>query len=121
MPKTVLVVDDVQAEQDLISHYLQQAGYDVITANNGSEAISKVQAQRPDLIVTDLVMPEVTGLELCRLLKKVPATADIPVIACTTKDRKMDQIWAKKQGVSAYIVKPFQGEQLLDAVRSVSL
>lgn len=120
MAKTILVVDDVKSEQDLICHFLEQAGYNVVTANDGSEAIAKVQAQKPDLIVTDLVMPEVTGLEMCRLLKKVPSTADIPIIACTTKDRKMDKMWAKKQGVAAYIVKPFQGEQLLAAIQSIA-
>ena len=119
MTQKVLVVDDVKSEQELISAYLTGAGYEVITADNGSEAIAKVKDERPDLIVTDLVMPKVTGLELCRLLKKVPSTADIPIIACTTKDRKMDQMWAKKQGVSAYVVKPFQEEQLLSAIRSV--
>lgn len=119
MAKTVLVVDDVKSEQELICHYLQEAGYSVVTANNGSEAIAKIQAKKPDLIVTDLVMPEVTGLELCRLLKKAPSTANIPVIACSTKDRRIDQTWAKKQGVAAYVVKPFEGKQLLDAIHSV--
>ena len=70
--------------------------------------------------VTDLVMPEVTGLELCRELKREPATAEIPVIACTTKDRKIDQNWAKKQGVSAYVTKPFTEEQLISAVQAVA-
>ncbi|NEP55160.1 MAG: response regulator, partial [Moorea sp. SIO3C2] len=91
------------------------------SADNGSEAIAKVKNQKPDLIVTDLVMPEVTGLELCRLLKKVPSTADIPIVACTTKDRKMDKMWAQKQGVSAYVVKPFEGQQLLSAIRSAQV
>ena len=73
---------------------------------------------KPDIIVTDLVMPEVTGLELCRTLKRMPETADIPIIACTTKGRKIDQTWAKKQGIAAYIVKPCTEEQLVNAVHS---
>ncbi|MEM9216389.1 MAG: response regulator [Cyanobacteria bacterium P01_F01_bin.150] len=117
--QTILVVDDVKSEQELISAYLMNAGYQVITADNGSEAIAMIKRKKPDLIVTDLVMPEVTGLELCRLLKKTPSTAEIPIIACTTKDRKMDKTWAKRQGVAAYVVKPFQESQLLTAVRSV--
>lgn len=121
MSQVVLVVDDVKSEQELISSYLRNAGYQVITADNGSEAIAKVKNKKPDFIVTDLVMPEVTGLELCRLLKKVPSTADIPIIACTTKDRRMDKMWAEKQGVSAYIVKPFEGQQLLTAIRSAQV
>ncbi|MEO0349610.1 MAG: response regulator [Cyanobacteria bacterium P01_A01_bin.15] len=121
MTKKILVIDDVKSELDLISHYLEQAGYVVTTADNGLDALEKVRLDRPDAIVTDLVMPEVTGLELCRKLKKDPTTADIPIIACTTKGRKMDQSWAKKQGVASYIVKPCTAEQLTDAVRFATL
>ncbi|MGD1857492.1 MAG: PleD family two-component system response regulator [Leptolyngbyaceae cyanobacterium] len=117
MAKKILVVDDVKSELNLISHYLEQAGYRVITAENGMEALEKIEFDPPDAIVTDLVMPEVTGLELCRKLKKDPATANIPIIACTTKGRKMDQSWAKKQGVVGYVVKPCTAQQLVDAVR----
>ncbi|MEO0456077.1 MAG: response regulator [Cyanobacteria bacterium P01_A01_bin.114] len=121
MTKKVLVIDDVKSELQLISHYLEQAGYAVTTAVNGLEALEKVKAERPDAIVTDLVMPELSGLELCRQLKKDPDTADIPVIACTTKDRKIDQSWAKKQGIVNYLVKPCTAAQLSDAVRFATL
>ena len=121
MIKKVLVIDDVRSELQLISHYLEQAGYSVTTAANGIEALKKIKVDTPDAIVTDLVMPELTGLELCRKLKKDPETAHIPVIACTTKDRKMDRSWAKKQGVARYIVKPCTAEQLADAVRFATL
>ncbi|MEM7064821.1 MAG: response regulator [Cyanobacteria bacterium P01_B01_bin.77] len=117
MAKKILVIDDVKSELDLISHYLEQAGYTVITAEGGLEALEKIEFDRPDAIVTDLVMPEITGLELCRKLKKDPTTASIPIIACTTKGRKMDQSWAKKQGMVGYVVKPCTAEQLADAVR----
>ena len=121
MIKKVLVIDDVKSELQLISFYLEQAGYIVTTAENGVEALQKIQVDRPDAIVTDLVMPELTGLELCRRLKKDPTTAHIPVIACTTKDRKIDRNWAKKQGVTSYIVKPCTAEQLAAAVRYATL
>jgi two-component system, chemotaxis family, response regulator PixH len=109
MATKVLVVDDVRSELQLLTSYLEQAGYFVMTATNGMEALEKVKLDRPDIIVTDLVMPELTGLELCRLLKK----------ACTTKDRQMDQNWAKKQGVAAYVVKPCTQVQLVSAVQSI--
>lgn len=118
MARSVLVVDDMQSQLDLLTNYLSRAGYDVTTANSGAAALEKIKASKPDVVVTDLVMPEVTGLELCRELKRRPETADIPVIACTTKDRKMDQTWAKKQGVAAYLVKPCTAEQLVQAVRA---
>jgi two-component system, chemotaxis family, response regulator PixH len=115
--KTILVVDDLQAQLNLISGYLEQEGYKVVTAGNGQEALEKASAQVPDLVITDLVMPEMSGLEFCRKLKKNPETASIPVIACTTKDRDMDKQWAKKQGVVAYLVKPFTQEEMVSAVK----
>ena len=115
--KTVLVVDDLQAQLNLISGYLEQEGFKVVTAGDGNEALQKATTQHPDLVITDLVMPEMSGLEFCRKLKKDPATAAIPVIACTTKDRDIDKKWAKKQGVVAYLVKPFSKEEMIAAVR----
>lgn len=120
MAKSVLVVDDMDSQRQLMSNFLVRAGYNVTTAASGADALKQVKANQPDIVVTDLVMPEVTGLELCRELKREPATAGIPVIACTTKDRKMDQNWAKKQGVAAYVIKPFTEEQLVSAVQSVA-
>ena len=115
--KTVLVVDDLQAQLNLISGYLEQEGFNVVTANNGNDALAKASAKVPDLVITDLVMPEMSGLEFCRKLKKNPETADVPVIACTTKDRDMDKKWAKKQGVVAYLVKPFTQQEMVSAVK----
>ncbi len=120
MATTVLVVDDMKSELQLIKTYLEQAGYTVSTAENGTEALEKAKNDAPDIIVTDLVMPNLTGLELCRLLKKEAATANIPVIACTTKDRQVDQTWAKKQGIAAYVIKPCTQDDLVNALRSVS-
>jgi len=117
--KKILVVDDVKSEQALVVGFLQDAGYLVDTADDGKEAIDKIESDHPDVIVTDLVMPEMTGLELCRLLKKKPETADIPIIAFTTKDRNMDKVWAIRQGMDAYVTKPCTSEDILDAIRLV--
>ncbi len=116
--KNVLVVDDLKAQLNLISGYLQEEGFNVITAGNGNEALAKASSQTFDLVITDLVMPEMSGLEFCRKLKKNPDTADIPVIASTTKDRDMDKKWAKKQGVVAYLVKPFTKEEIISTVKN---
>jgi twitching motility two-component system response regulator PilH len=121
MSKKVLIVDDMKSERDLISSYLESAGYFVTTAENGEQALEMAKRDQPDIIVTDLVMPQITGLELCRLLKKEAATAAIPIVACTTKDRQVDQTWAKKQGVNAYVVKPCSKEELINAVQSALL
>ena len=118
--KTILVVDDLRAELNLISNYLEEEGFRVVSATNGTEALKEIEIDKPDIIVTDLVMPEMSGLEFCRKLKKNPNTNKIPVIACTTKDRDMDKKWAKKQGVAVYLVKPFTKDEIIKAVKSVT-
>ncbi len=120
MMKTVLVVDDMKTQLDLINNYLGEAGYNVIKASDGEDALNKVNQHQPDLIITDLVMPEMSGLEFCRKLKKDSATADIPVIAWSTKNRSMDQKWAMKQGVAAYLVKGCSKEEIVQAVKGLT-
>ena len=115
--KTILVVDDLQSQLDLMANYLSQAGYSIITANNGADAIALTQEKKPDLIVTDWMMPKMGGLDICRKLRKNPETADIPVVACTAKNRDVDRMWAMKQGVKAYVTKPCTKEELVDAVK----
>ena len=115
--KTILIVDDSQSELDLIAHYLGKAGYSVMMAHDGKEAIAKISEHKPDAIVTDWMMPKMGGLDICRKLRKNPETANIPIIACTAKDRDVDRMWAIKQGVKAYVTKPCNQEELVSAVR----
>ena len=117
--KTILIVDDLQSQLDLMAKYLCNACYKIVMANNGEEAINKTVANKPDLIVTDWMMPNMGGLDGCRKLKKNPDTAEIPVIACTAKDRDVDRLWALKQGVKAYVTKPCTQEELISAVKGV--
>ncbi|MBR8831342.1 MAG: Alkaline phosphatase synthesis transcriptional regulatory protein PhoP [Chroococcopsis gigantea SAG 12.99] len=116
----VLVVEDTVSEQELISLYLREAGYSVINASNGKEALSQVESQKPDVVVTDVVMPGMNGFELCRSLKKNPVTEKLPVIACTSKNQELDRLWGMKQGVDMYVTKPFTREEILRAVRAVA-
>jgi twitching motility two-component system response regulator PilH len=116
---TILVVDDLKSELDLITEYLTSSGYKVIKAINGKEALYKISEQKPDAIVTDWMMPEMGGLDLCRQLKKNADTATIPVIACTAKHRDVDRMWATKQGVKGYIVKPCTKEEIINTVKEV--
>ncbi|WP_036482161.1 response regulator [Myxosarcina sp. GI1] len=114
--KTILIVDDTKSELDLMVHYVTQAGYTIITAQDGEEALEKTFANKPDAIITDWMMPKMGGLDILRQLKKNPETAIIPVVACTAKDRDVDRMWAKKQGVKAYVTKPCTKEQLISAL-----
>ncbi|MGR3280138.1 response regulator [Acaryochloris marina NIES-2412] len=117
--KTVLVVDDSPAELKLRCLYLKEAGYLVISTDDAKEAVTKAETQQPDLVITDVVMPEMSGFELCRSLKKNEATQQLPVIICTTKNQDLDKLWGKKQGADEYVTKPYTREDFLKAVRSV--
>ncbi|MDJ0571513.1 MAG: response regulator [Pleurocapsa sp. MO_192.B19] len=117
--KTILIVDDMQSELDWMAQYLTTAGYSIITATNGEEAIEKTLQSKPDAIVTDWMMPKMGGIDICRKLRKNPETAEIPIIACTAKNRDVDRLWAKKQGVKAYVTKPCTKEQLVGALQEV--
>ena len=103
---TVLVVEDTVSEQDLIVGYLVESGYNVISASNGQDAIKKIETKKPDVVITDLVMPGMSGLELCRSLKKNIETKDVPIVACTSKNQELDKLWGMKQGIGAAIAKP---------------
>jgi chemotaxis family two-component system response regulator PixH len=116
---TVLVVEDTASEQDLIISYLVESGYNVISATNGQEALNKIESRKPDVVVTDLVMPGMSGLELCRSLRKNVETKDVPVVACTSKNQELDKLWGMKQGINVYVTKPFTRDDILRAVRSV--
>lgn len=117
--KTILLVDDLQSQLDLMAKYLSGAGYQTILANNGEEAIALTETNKPDIIVTDWMMPKMGGLDICRKLKKNPETQNIPIVACTAKDRDVDRMWALKQGVKAYVTKPFTEQELVSAVKGI--
>ena len=116
---TVLVVEDTLSELELISNYLRDSGYNVIVATDAREALNKAINQKPDAIVTDVVMPGMSGFELCRKLKNNPATGQLPIIICSSKNLEIDRFWGIKQGADVYVTKPFTQEELVRAVKSV--
>ena len=116
---TVLVVEDTLSELELISNYLRDSGYNVIIATDAKEALNQAVNQKPDAVVTDVVMPGMSGFELCRKLKKNPATENMPVIICSSKNQEIDRLWGIKQGAAVYVTKPFTKEELVYAVKSV--
>lgn len=116
---TVLIVEDTPSERELISHYLQEEGYSVIHAVTAQEGLDKAIASQPSVIVTDVVMPGMSGFELCRSLKREPETAAVPVVICSSKNQAIDRLWGMRQGADAYITKPFNREELLKVIKSV--
>ncbi|MEM8503429.1 MAG: response regulator [Cyanobacteria bacterium P01_D01_bin.1] len=116
---TVLIVEDVASERELMSHYLRQEGCSVIGAMTGVEGLDRAVALKPDVIVTDIVMPGISGFELCRKLKRLPETQATPVIMCSSKGQTIDRMWGKRQGADAYLTKPYTKDQLIEAIKTV--
>src|SRR5436309_11836124 len=118
MPK-ILVVDDEPDAVELIDFNLKAAGYDVVTAADGNEALKKARSSLPDLIVLDLMLPEVDGLEVCKILRRDPATAAIPIIMVTAKAAELDRILGLELGANDYVTKPFSPRELVLRVKNL--
>jgi twitching motility two-component system response regulator PilH len=116
---TIMIVDDSAMIREMVCEHLKQQGLTVVEAFDGADAIEKVKVNLPDLVVTDVVMPNKNGYELCRWLKSDPKANKIPVIMCTTKSEEFDRYWGMKQGADAYITKPYNPEELLTAIKQL--
>lgn len=119
MEATLLVVDDETDVVDLVRYKLNGAGFDVLTADNGLSALQMAREHRPDLIVLDLMLPEMTGEEVCRQLKKESDTATIPILMLTAKGQAEDRIAGLEIGADDYISKPFSPRELVLRVEAV--
>ncbi|RUR86577.1 DNA-binding response regulator [Chlorogloeopsis fritschii PCC 6912] len=119
MPLTILVVDDDLGTRLSISDYLELSGYSVITANDGQEALTKVEEFHPDLIVTDIVMPQMNGYELVRQVRQKPLFRLLPVILLTARTRTQERILGYQSGCDLYLPKPFELEELGAAIRNL--
>ncbi|MDF5707766.1 MAG: response regulator [Nostoc sp. S4] len=118
---TILVIGDSRQELELISYYLRDKGYNIIRATSAKEALEIVLEQKPDAIVTDVVMPGMSGFELCRFLKTNPTNQEIPIVICSSKNQAIHRLWAKKQGADAYITNPYTLEELMSTIQSVKI
>ena len=116
---TILIVDDSNSLRQAFSSILNSLNMKVLLATNGSHAIELLEQHTPDLVITDIIMPEMNGYELCRWLKNNPATQKIPVLMCSTKSEEFDRYWGMKQGADAYITKPFQSAELIATVQKL--
>lgn len=119
MPKKILAVDDERHIVRLVEVNLQRAGYEVVTAFDGREALEKVKSEHPDLVVLDVMMPYMDGFEVLKNLKADPATAEIPVIMLTAKAQDADVFRGWQSGVDCYLTKPFNPMELLTFVKRI--
>jgi two-component system phosphate regulon response regulator PhoB len=115
----ILVVDDEPEAVELVEFNLKQAGYDVATAADGAEALKKTRGLLPSLIVLDLMLPEVDGLEVCKMLRRDPATAAIPIVMLTAKAAEIDRVLGLELGADDYLTKPFSPRELVLRVKKL--
>jgi len=119
MSSRVLIVEDEPDIRELVVHHLKREGYQVSVAASGEEALRQVQASPPDLVLLDLMMPAMNGLEVCRRLRQDPATASLPIVMLTAKGDEVDRVLGLELGADDYVVKPFSPKELLARVRAV--
>lgn len=117
--RKILIVEDSKTQAAILRHLLTTAGYEVRVALNGREALDEVRKERPAIILTDIIMPEMNGYELCKALKSDPSTAEIPVILVTQLFDPGDVIQGLACGADNFIVKPYEEEYLLERVRDI--
>jgi twitching motility two-component system response regulator PilH len=115
----ILVVDDSPTERYFLTDILVKNGFSVSTAENGEEAMSKIKADKPHLILMDVVMPGQNGFQITRAIARDTETQDIPVIICTSKNQETDRIWGLRQGARDYLVKPIDPQELLAKISAL--
>jgi two-component system phosphate regulon response regulator PhoB len=119
MPSHVLVVEDERDLQKVLTYNLRQAGFDVVSAMNGETALRAAREERFDLVILDLMLPDIPGTEVCRRLKQHAETAPIPVMMLTAKGEEVDRVVGFELGADDYVVKPFSVRELVLRVRAI--
>lgn len=113
--KKILVVDDEKPISDIIQFNLSKEGFEVVAAFDGEEALEKFEQENPDLMLLDLMLPKIDGLEVCRQIRK---TSDVPIIMLTAKDSEIDKVLGLELGADDYITKPFSNRELVARVKA---
>ena len=115
----ILVVDDSLSQRVVLSAILAEQGYEIVTANDGSEGVTKAKSDMPDLIIMDVVMPVLNGFQATRLITTDEATWHIPVILLTSKDMESDRVWGLRQGATAFLHKPVDAKELIELINAL--
>lgn len=116
---SVLVVDDSRTEQMHLTELLHKMGMQVRSASCAEDAYRQLEAEKPDLILMDVVMPGQNGFQLTRAITRNPAFADVPIIMCTSKNQETDRVWGIRQGAKDYITKPVSGAELQAKIKAL--
>ena len=112
----ILVVDDNEKNVELLEAILQAASFEVLKAYDGKQAIEMVGKERPNLLLLDIMMPQLDGFQVCEILKKDPQNAGLPVIMVTAKDKESDIVQSLERGADDYVVKPIDKKELLNKI-----
>ena len=115
----ILIVDDSPTERYYLADILVKNGFSVSTADNGEDALLKMRADRPELILMDVVMPGANGFQVTRSIARDPELSAVPVIICSSKNQETDRIWGMRQGAKDYLVKPVDAAQLLARIAAL--
>lgn len=119
MTRRILVIDDEAVLAETIAYNLEQAGYEVLTAVDGASALEMARREKPDLIILDLMLPEMDGLDVCRQLRQEQGTTTTPILILTAKSEEIDVVVGLEVGADDYITKPFGRRELLARVRAM--
>lgn len=112
--KKILVVDDTAAHLQQMKEIVSEAGYQVITATSGREAVERTRSEKPNMVFMDIVMDDLDGYGACREITRDEETREIPVVFVSTKNQRADRIWAEKQGAKALISKPVDSAEIVN-------
>ena len=114
----ILIIDDSPTETFRFREILTKHGYDVLEATNGADGVAMAQAELPDLVLMDVVMPGMNGFQATRQITKGKDKQHIPVVIVSTKDQATDRVWGKRQGASDYLTKPIDEQQLIGVIKN---
>jgi DNA-binding response OmpR family regulator len=117
--KKILIADDNADVRNALTYILEDDGYDILTARNGTEALRAVREVRPDILFLDVMMPEINGFDVCRTIKSDPELRPTYIIMLTAKGQVAEQKQGRDAGADAYVIKPFSPLELLTKVRSI--
>ena len=112
----ILIVDDSPSQLMGIRRIVEKLGHEALTAEDGAAGVEVAKRELPDLILMDVVMPNLNGVQATRSISREPTTKHIPVILVTTKDQETDRMWGMRQGAKAYLTKPFSEDELAEAI-----